>query len=103
LGRRAWELTEAVCGVWGGHQGILAGSYIQIKAPRYQGPMLKVLRHLGSEKCGATSKIERKDFTGVEQQVKITAGQSFCFLTLDFYCRNAFEVEELLLISWRSK
>jgi len=65
--------------------------------------MLKVLWYLGSEKCGATSKIEGKDFTGVDQQVKITAGQSFYFLTLDFYCKNAFEVEELLLISWRSK
>ena len=45
------------------------------------------------KKCGATSKSEVK--------VKITAGQSFYFLTLDFYCRNAFEVEELLLFSWR--
>jgi len=37
-------------GGWGGRQVILAG--IQIKAPKNQGPMLKVPEYLGWENCG---------------------------------------------------
>jgi len=58
----AWELTEAMCGIWGGggggHQVILAGKHI--KAPKHHGPMLKVIWYLGWEKCRVRSKIERK-------------------------------------------
>jgi len=68
--------------------GVTKSSQEDLKAPLSSGAK----RYIG-KKCGATSKSEVK--------VKITAGQSFYFLTLDFYCRNAFEVEELLLFSWR--
>jgi len=68
--------------------GVTKSSQEDLKAPLSSGAK----RYFG-KKCGAPSKSEVK--------VKITAGQSFYFLTLDFYCRNAFEVEELLLFSWR--
>ena len=79
-------LTVTLCLEWenGGHQ---------IISRRPEGNKSIGAKRYFGKKCGATSKSEVK--------VKITAGQSFYFLTLDFYCRNAFEVEELLLISWR--
>ena len=68
--------------------GVTKSSQEDLKAPLSSGAK----RYIG-KKCGVTSKSEVK--------VKITAGQSFYFLTLDFYCRNALELKELLLISWR--
>jgi len=79
-------------GGWGGspsHLGWNTNQGSQEPRSYVKGAWVPGLRKL----WGVTSKTERKEFRGVEEQVEITRGQSFYFLTLDFYCRNALQVE----------